>query len=66
LKQFNNRLTLDNLRLAERYQNGKLCLHIHIVRNVLGPAEYFCTFLQKFDVGSLPDGSTLPSRSRAK
>lgn len=38
-KRLKNRLTCKNLRLAERYLNGELKLHVHMVR-VADPAEY--------------------------
>jgi hypothetical protein len=61
LKKWNNWLTFDNLRLAERYQKGELCLHLRVARNDgMGPTEHFCARLQKFDVWPLPKGFHFP------
>lgn len=60
MEQWNDQLTLDNLRLAERYLKGELELLVFFSLKGQRPAKDFCAILQKNGFRPHPYGLSFP------
>lgn len=58
VKKWDDRLTLDNLRIAERYLKGEVEFLIHLQVRAVGPSDsrHFCVVVKNWNADSLSEG----------